>query len=254
MRGSRRTMEPLDNDRWRPPFKLDQIGRYEFFVSGWVDHWRTWVHDLQKRVDAGQDVTVDLRIGAQLVDGGGRSCDRAQTRRRSRKLAASADVRQQALERGARSPVERYPDLLAGTTQDADAGRRGRSRTRPLQRLVRAVPALGVAGPQAPRHVRRRHRPARLRQGAGLRRPLPAAHLARSAGSSARAPTTSPSQSMADPGVPWAIGAAGRRSHLGSPRARRRWPTSSGWSTRRDARASRLRSTSRSRRRPTIPG
>jgi starch synthase (maltosyl-transferring) len=60
-------MESLGNDRWRASFPLDRIGRYEFFVSGWVDHWKTWVHDLQKRVDAGQDVTVDLRIGAELA-------------------------------------------------------------------------------------------------------------------------------------------------------------------------------------------
>ncbi len=60
-------MEPLGNDRWRASFRLDEIGRYEFFVSGWIDRWRTWVHDLQKRVDAGQDVTVDLQIGSQIA-------------------------------------------------------------------------------------------------------------------------------------------------------------------------------------------
>jgi starch synthase (maltosyl-transferring) len=60
-------MEPLGNDRWRAAFDLDKIGRQEFFVSAWVDHWRTWVHDLRKRVDAGQDVTVDLQIGTALL-------------------------------------------------------------------------------------------------------------------------------------------------------------------------------------------
>ncbi len=60
-------MEPLGNDRWRASFALTEIGRYEFYVSGWPDHWRTWVHDLAKRVDAGQDVSVDLRIGAGLA-------------------------------------------------------------------------------------------------------------------------------------------------------------------------------------------
>jgi len=60
-------MESLGNDRWRGTFPLTEIGRYEFFVSGWVDHWRTWVHDLRKRVDAGQDVSLDLQIGFEIV-------------------------------------------------------------------------------------------------------------------------------------------------------------------------------------------
>ena len=63
----RQEMEPVDNDRWQASFLLGEVGRYEFFVSAWINHWRTWVHDLQKRVDAGQDVTVDLQIGAKLI-------------------------------------------------------------------------------------------------------------------------------------------------------------------------------------------
>jgi len=60
-------MDPVGNDRWQASFRLGEVGRYEFFVSARVDHWRTWVHDLQKRVAAGQDVTVDLQIGAQII-------------------------------------------------------------------------------------------------------------------------------------------------------------------------------------------
>src|SRR5438093_411108 len=60
-------MELLGNDRWRASFQLEHLGRYEYSVAGWVDHWRTWQHDLRKRVDAKQDVTVDLRIGAALA-------------------------------------------------------------------------------------------------------------------------------------------------------------------------------------------
>ena len=57
-------MEPLGNDRWRATFPLATVGRYEFKVTAGSTTARTWQHDLEKRVAAGQDVTVDLQIGA----------------------------------------------------------------------------------------------------------------------------------------------------------------------------------------------
>jgi starch synthase (maltosyl-transferring) len=61
-------MKPLGNDRWRASFTVDELGRYRYTVQGWVDHFKTWARDLRKRVDAGQDVTLDLLIGAELVE------------------------------------------------------------------------------------------------------------------------------------------------------------------------------------------
>src|SRR5690606_15254829 len=43
------------------------LGRYQFTVVGWVDAFETWLRDFRKRVEAGQDVTVDRQIGAKLV-------------------------------------------------------------------------------------------------------------------------------------------------------------------------------------------
>ncbi len=62
-------MEPLGNDRWRASFRADRLGRHAFSVAAWTDAWVTWRSDLRKRLDAGQDVSVDLLIGAALVDG-----------------------------------------------------------------------------------------------------------------------------------------------------------------------------------------
>ncbi|HEX2026472.1 MAG TPA: alpha-1,4-glucan--maltose-1-phosphate maltosyltransferase, partial [Nitriliruptorales bacterium] len=58
----------LVNDRWRASFPVTELGRYVYTVSGWVDRFKTWVHDLQKRLEADQDVRIDLLIGADLVD------------------------------------------------------------------------------------------------------------------------------------------------------------------------------------------
>jgi starch synthase (maltosyl-transferring) len=65
-----RPMEALGNDRWKAAFDVARIGRHEFRVIAWADPWATWRRDLEKRVEAGQDVSVDLLIGARLVDGG----------------------------------------------------------------------------------------------------------------------------------------------------------------------------------------
>lgn len=61
-------MEFLVNDRWRGAFVVTEMGYHCYTVCGWVDHFKSWARDLKKRVDAGQDVTLDLVIGAQYVE------------------------------------------------------------------------------------------------------------------------------------------------------------------------------------------
>jgi starch synthase (maltosyl-transferring) len=61
-------MRPLGNDRWSAEFTVENLGQYVYRVSGWVDHFATWRRDLQKRIAAGQDISVDLLIGADLLE------------------------------------------------------------------------------------------------------------------------------------------------------------------------------------------
>ncbi len=72
IKGARRwtevRMEPLVNDRWRAEFRVHELGLYEYTVRGWVDHFRTWHMDLQQRLKAGQDVSIELLIAAQLIE------------------------------------------------------------------------------------------------------------------------------------------------------------------------------------------
>ena len=60
-------MRPLVNDRWRGEFRVGEPGRHVYTLEAWVDHFHTWVRDLVRRLEAGQDVTVDLQVGAELV-------------------------------------------------------------------------------------------------------------------------------------------------------------------------------------------
>src|SRR5215471_18913900 len=62
-------MKPLGNDRWSGEFQVSKLGRCHYSVEGWIDRFRTWRGDLVKRINVGQDVHVELLIGAQLVEG-----------------------------------------------------------------------------------------------------------------------------------------------------------------------------------------
>lgn len=55
------------NDEWEAAFKPTQLGRYICRVEAALDSFTTWTLDLKKRLDAGQDVRVDLQIGAGLI-------------------------------------------------------------------------------------------------------------------------------------------------------------------------------------------
>jgi starch synthase (maltosyl-transferring) len=60
-------MEPVGNDRWRGTFTVSHIGTYHYTVTAWVDHFTSWRRALAKKVEANQDVAIDLLIGAELV-------------------------------------------------------------------------------------------------------------------------------------------------------------------------------------------
>jgi starch synthase (maltosyl-transferring) len=83
-------MRPLGNDRWRASFTVDELGRYRYSAIAWIDAFLTWTRDMQKRVQARQDVTVPLQIGTRLVEQAterARGADAARLRRLAEILA-----------------------------------------------------------------------------------------------------------------------------------------------------------------------
>ncbi len=60
-------MEPLINDRWRGSFAVAELGRYRYTVLAWVDQFKSWRRDLTKKLQADQEVSVELVIGARLI-------------------------------------------------------------------------------------------------------------------------------------------------------------------------------------------
>lgn len=74
-------MRPLVNDRWQGSFVVDELDRYVYTLQAWVDRFKTWRRDLQKKMAAGQDVTVDLLAGAELVESAAARADDADAAR-----------------------------------------------------------------------------------------------------------------------------------------------------------------------------
>ena len=71
-KGARRwtevAMRSLLNDRWQASFRVNELGRYQYTVVGWPDPFKRWRDDLNKRIAADQDISVDLQIGAALIE------------------------------------------------------------------------------------------------------------------------------------------------------------------------------------------
>jgi starch synthase (maltosyl-transferring) len=109
-------MEPLGNDRWRGSFSIRELGRYRYTVEGWVDRFQTWRSELVKRVAAGQNIEVELLIGAELIEGAAARAvgdDAATLREWARRLRGEKDKASGtalALEEKSQALVQRYPD------------------------------------------------------------------------------------------------------------------------------------------------
>lgn len=60
-------LEKLQNDSWKGRFTVDQLGIYRYTVQAWVDHFGTWRRGLEKKVQAGQSIPLELQEGAAFL-------------------------------------------------------------------------------------------------------------------------------------------------------------------------------------------
>jgi starch synthase (maltosyl-transferring) len=108
-------MRPLGNDRWRGEFRVTSVGRYFYTLEGWTDRFRTWRADLGKRLDAGQNVDVEILIGAALIEEAANRADPADAARltgwaQALRESRGDERRPIALDEDLARVVFRYPD------------------------------------------------------------------------------------------------------------------------------------------------
>jgi starch synthase (maltosyl-transferring) len=113
---SERDMTPMGNDRWRGAFTVEELGRHVYSLEAWIDPFRTWQRDLSKRIQARQDIRVDILIGAALVEAAAsRSAgeDRAALSRWAAELrqtgSGTSAVRDLLLDEACVAAIERHP-------------------------------------------------------------------------------------------------------------------------------------------------
>jgi starch synthase (maltosyl-transferring) len=114
-------MEPGINDQWNASFQVEELGIYTFSIEAWIDHFKTWRRDLEKRVEADQDISVDLLIGSQLVAKASQRTkgkDQAQLVELAQFLQTTKDLKlrlQLALDPDLLNLMSRNPDLTHST-------------------------------------------------------------------------------------------------------------------------------------------
>lgn len=64
-------MRHRENDRWTAQFVPSEPGRYNVHIETWSDPFATWQRDLKRRLDAGQDVALELEEGRLLLAAAG---------------------------------------------------------------------------------------------------------------------------------------------------------------------------------------
>lgn len=115
----------LGNDVWSASFTPPAPGCYRYTVAAWVDHFESWRHELERRVDA-DDIRSAAQLGAALIEA---CAGRAKSKDRKALGNWAAQLRQQggsdtgelaslkalALDQTLAEVAARYPDRALET-------------------------------------------------------------------------------------------------------------------------------------------
>ena len=110
------SMRHIGNDRWEEMFYIREMCNYYYTLQAWVDHFHTWQRDVQKKANAGQDIRVDLLIGAAYIEGAAERAtreDKKKLREYVRLIRAGSDPSQGlscALDQEITRLMAAYPD------------------------------------------------------------------------------------------------------------------------------------------------
>jgi starch synthase (maltosyl-transferring) len=107
-------------------FVVKELGTYCYTLEAWIDHFETWRRALRRKVQARQDVSAELIMGAALVEGAAgraRGQDSAQLRAAASQMKSEDAARERvktALSRALAGLVRRYPDRSNVTRYDRE--------------------------------------------------------------------------------------------------------------------------------------
>jgi starch synthase (maltosyl-transferring) len=110
---------PLANDRWRAEFMVTELGHYLYTVQAWIDAFGTWSKQFARRIEAGQDISLELEVAARLIEGAAGRADGSDSKRLQAYAAALHKGRAAAtaaLGNGLAALMGRYADKSQAVT------------------------------------------------------------------------------------------------------------------------------------------
>ncbi len=119
---SAQPMQHSGNDEWHAGFVIAELVDYVYTVRAWVDHFETWQADLQKKHRAGQELSVELQIGAAFLSAAAERADAADAARLQEWAAALKKPRvvdgavRLALSSDLTQLMQSYPDRSLATS------------------------------------------------------------------------------------------------------------------------------------------
>jgi starch synthase (maltosyl-transferring) len=122
-------------DLWTAQFPLPRVGAYRYTIEAWTDVFGSWRYELQKKAEAGADVTSELLEGIHLIEQAAQRADdgdRAALRAAADAINAVAE-QQQAV---ALALSERLADLMARHPDRTTATHLGRELTVVVDREI----------------------------------------------------------------------------------------------------------------------
>jgi starch synthase (maltosyl-transferring) len=116
-------MRFVDNDRWQGQFRIAAQTTHFYTIEAWVDPFQTWLRGLIKKYEAGQDVALDVRVGAEMAQDASKRAAGIDARNladlaaKLNKLSAADLGAAVAAGRGSdlAALMQRYPDRRAST-------------------------------------------------------------------------------------------------------------------------------------------
>ncbi len=116
-------MEFLTNDRWRGYFVVTKPGDFFYTLEAWVNHFESWRENFKKKLQAGQNIAVDLQVGASLVESNARRLSGFDAERlgqfadelRNGESATGTTITERALDEAMAELVNRHADRSDAT-------------------------------------------------------------------------------------------------------------------------------------------
>ncbi len=86
-------MKIHENDRWHSRFPVEEAGDWEFTIDAWMDDFRTWLHDFEKKFEARspeETLKTEILEGAGIIEDSAKVAENAKSPKEAETLRGVA--------------------------------------------------------------------------------------------------------------------------------------------------------------------